>query len=38
MVVDESGAFREDNFQKAISRLNDVDGGGGKKVRRRAAH
>jgi hypothetical protein len=36
MVVDEKGTFRDDNFQKAIAQLNDVDGAGGR-VRRTSA-
>ncbi len=30
MVVDHQSTFRDDNFQKAIAQLNDVDGSGGK--------
>jgi superfamily II RNA helicase len=32
MVVDEGGVFREDNFQKAVTQLNDA-GADGKHVR-----
>jgi len=29
MVVDEGGIFREDNFQKAVTQLNDAGADGG---------
>ncbi|GFH30686.1 uncharacterized protein HaLaN_29580, partial [Haematococcus lacustris] len=29
MVVDEKGTFRDDNFQRAVAQLNDVDASGG---------